>query len=245
MNKNVFWICLLVSAGLTACMKPDQGFVYDAVKTAVPPVIDGVPDEPVWRNTHEITLRDNETGEEITDPGVVTRVRSCYDHEYLYISFVCNDPDIWSYYTHRDDSLWKHEVVEVFINTDETPEGYVELEVSPSNIFFDSYITDTLKIDVAETARFNLEAIKYAVKVDGTLNQREDTDCRWEVEMAVPLKELLEGFSPESLKGKEIRINFYRFNRDLGKEKPGMYAWSPTYGRFHQPARFGVYRFSE
>jgi hypothetical protein len=55
----------------------------------------------------------------------------------------------------------------------------VEIEVSAANVLFDSYIVDTLNIDVPKTALFSLEGIRTAVAVSGTLNKSDDVDNHW------------------------------------------------------------------
>lgn len=139
--------------------------------------------------------------------------------------------------------MWKEEVVEIFIDTDDDPNNYVEIEISPSNVLFDSYIINPQKIDFVETAKFNLQGIKTAVKVDGTLNKRDDLDHSWTVEMAIPFADLIGVESFDASKLRKWRINFYRVTRDIEKEV-GKYAWSPTLEGFHAPSKFGFLNFN-
>ncbi len=160
-----------------------------------------------------------------------------YDDRYLYVAFHSKDPDIFSNYSKRDEHLWKEEAVEVFIDTDDEKNNYLELEVSPKNVLFDSFIIDPQNIDVEATAKLDLKDIHTGVSVSGTVNKRNDSDEGWSVEIAVPLAELVEDFHPDQLKKAEWKINFYRINRD---KSPLQYmAWSPTQGSFHQPDKFG------
>ena len=82
-----------------------------------------------------------------------------------------------------------------------------------------------------------MKGIKTAVYVNGTVNNRKDEDQYWTVEMALPLKELVEDYHPDKLSSYEWDINFYRINDDASEMK--YMAWSPTEGRFHQPTKFG------
>jgi hypothetical protein len=158
------------------------------------------------------------------------------------MAFVCNDTDIWSPYTSRDQHLWNNDAVEVFIDTDTVPNTYVEIEVSPHNILFDSFITDPKNIDFEKTASFDLSGICTAVTVNGTMDIHEDKDRLWIAEMSIPFTNLVENFKGIE-PGKTIwKINFYRINVDKGK-KPEDYAWSPTYGSFHVPSHFGILTF--
>jgi hypothetical protein len=209
-----------------------------ALRAEISPVIDGRLDEPVWQQTRPVRLKNNRLKDEVIDNRLATEVRTCYDDTAIYISFTCNDPDIWSDFTQRDDSLWKQEAVEVFIDVDDIPDTYVEIEISPANILFDSYIVDPEQIDVPATAEFDLPGIQTAVQVDGTLNQRDDTDKSWTVELAIPLQNLANDRTVTVKPGIPMRINFYRLDKNRGMGPAG-YAWSTTGTRFHKPSVFG------
>ncbi len=205
-------------------------------------IIDGLLTESVWQKTESAVLRQNKSGQSVRDTTLLTEVKTAYDQNYLYIAFICNDPDIWGTFTNRDQHLWTEEAVEVFIDTNNIPNTYLEIEVSPKNVLFDSYIVDPIEIDIKATKEFNLEGIRTAVSVDGSLNDQNDRDLLWVVEIAIPLKELVDE-NYLIIPGKtEWRINFYRIERDRSGESIG-YAWSPTGARFHKPAAFGILGF--
>ena len=208
-----------------------------AVHSSESLVVDGKLDEPIYNQAPKLYLKNSISRERISEPAYTTSVQLVYDDVYLYVSFHCEDMDIYSSYTQRDEHLWKEEAVEVFIDTDSEKNNYVELEVSPNNVLFDSYIVDPVNIDVAATAEMDLKDIHTAVQVVGTTENRSDQDDSWTVEMAIPLAELMEDFDPQKLKHASWKINFYRINRD---KSPLQYmAWSPTQGSFHQPDKFG------
>lgn len=237
---GLFLVCISgVLIFLSGCAEqPGQGFRIEAIKAGTPPVIDGHLDESVWQRTETVWLKENHTGGDVEDDRLSTRVMTCYDDSMLYIAFVCNDPDIWTDYTRRDDYLWKEEAVEVFIDTDDDPDTYVEIEVSPANVLFDSYIIDPVNIDIPATAAFDLPGIKTAVFVEGTLSVRDDTDKSWTVEIAIPFRDLVTDRNKNVGPQSAIKINFYRLDKNRDMPSAG-YAWSPTGGRFHKPAVFG------
>jgi cellulose/xylan binding protein with CBM9 domain len=232
-------MALLSSIFLLGCMvNPNMEYQIEANYAAVPPIIDGNLDDVVWGLAKPITLKQNRTGTTVTNPQLMTNVKACYDDDNLYLAFSCKDPDIWTSYTQRDEHLWKEEAVEVFIDVDEEPENYVEIEVSPANVLFDSYIVDPKNIDVAATARLNLPGIRTAVMVNGTLNKRDDRDNNWTVELAIPFNDLKTELTKQVTTDTEIRINFYRLDMNEGMER-GAYSWSPTGASFHKPSVFG------
>lgn len=217
--------------------KPSD-YKIEAIYTSRSPIIDGTENDSIWQQIIPIVLKDNRSGNEAQESELQTYVKACYDDSTLYFFFLCNDPDIWTSFTQRDEHLWENEAVEIFIDVDDVPETYVEIEVSPANVLFDSYIVDTVNIDVAKTALFNLKGIRTAVAVSGTLNERDDKDDNWTVEIAIPFADLANENIKQVTTATEIRINFYRLDENQGMERIS-YAWSPTGGRFHKPAYFG------
>lgn len=238
------FICFLSILALSACGQKKNGaeLTVQATRTAAPLQIDGLLDEEAYSRAEKIMLKNSLSMEPVTDNAYTTTVQVLYDDRYLYLAYSCRDRDIHSRFTTRDDSLWLEEAVEVFIDTDDsTPNEYVEIEVSPRNILYDSYIVDPKHIEPS-TKVFQLNDIHTAVAVDGTLDNRQDEDRMWTVEMAIPFAELKEGFNASMLGEAAWKINFYRINEDEGKG-PRYCAWSPTQGSFHKPELFGVIRF--
>lgn len=245
LNNKTYILFLLFLLLLLACDSSSENKKIENIITASgfhePVKIDGRLSEEIWQKAEQVVLKNN-TGAEVQDSTLMTWVKTCYNDEYLYISFVCNDPDIWGDFTDRDQHLWTEEAIEVFIDTDDEMNTYVEIEVSPNNVLFDAFIVDPFNIDIPNVQKYNLKGFKSAVTIDGTLDNRMDADKKWTVEMAIPLKELItkhDSFVPEKI---EWKINFYRINRDIEKQ-PILLAWSPTNGRFHKPSVFGTIKF--
>ena len=214
-----------------------ESFLLEINNTVVPIVIDGKLSEPIWSEARQISLVNNANGEIISDANYHTTVQACYDSENLYIAFVNRDKNIYTRYTIKDEFLWQDEVVEVFIDGDPDISTYIELEVSPTNVVFDSYITDTANIDLVETPKFEIEGLQTAVQVIGTVNDSTDVDQSWTVEILIPLETVTQMRSDGKKQLNDYRMNFYRINRD--SQGPSYYAWSPTHQRFHAPSNFG------
>ena len=207
------------------------------------PKIDGSENDSIWKHILPVVLKENRFGKAVRESELQTHVKACYDDNNLYFFFVCNDPDIWTSFTQRDEHLWENDAIEIFIDVDDVPETYVEIEVSPANILFDSYIVDPINIDIPKTALFNLKGMRTAVVVSGTLNDRDDIDDYWTVEIAIPFEDLANENIKKVTTETEIRINFYRLDENQGRERMS-YAWSPTFTRFHKPAYFGNLTFN-
>jgi LmbE family N-acetylglucosaminyl deacetylase len=215
----------------------ESNYIIEASPSEKSLKIDGKLDDPVYRIAKKYPLKNSMTKGEVIENGYQTYVQLAYDKNYLYVGFHCEDKDIFSSFTQRDEYLWQEEAVEVFVDTDSESHNYVEIEVSPNNVLFDSYIVDPFNIDVPATIPFNLKDIKTAVHVIGTTNNRQDEDEIWSVELAIPMDEIKSGFDIKNVSTYEWKINFYRINRD--DHGPQYMAWSPTQGSFHQPLKFG------
>lgn len=240
--KNILILGTLFLLMQCAENKPSD-YKIEAIFTSGSPIIDGTENDSIWQQIIPAVLKENSSGNEVLESGLQTHVKACYDDSTLYFFFVCNDPDIWTSFTQRDEHLWENDAVEIFIDVDNVPETYVEIEVSPANVVFDSYIVDPVKIDVPKTALFNLKGIRTAVVVSGTLNERDDKDDYWTVEIAIPFADLANENIKEVTTATEIRINLYRLDENQGMEHMS-YAWSPTFARFHEPAYFGNLTFN-
>lgn len=203
--------------------------------------IDGVLDENTWKNSEKVALKFNETGKEVSDSSIMTWIRTCYDAQNFYISFECNDSDIWSEFSNRDDHLWEKDAVEIFIDTDGNLNTYYEIQVSPKNVLFDAHLELPTKTNDDEIISFDVDGIQTAVAVDGTVNKHDDVDKKWTVEISIPIEDLTE--EKASIDSGIWRINFFRMNHDLKGERPEL-GWSPTLGDFHIPAKFGVLKFN-
>jgi len=180
----------------------------------------------------------------VSDPAYATYAYLCYDDSFFYASFMCMDKDIHSRFHTRDQRLWEEEAVEVFINLNADTANYIEIEVSPANVVYDSYIVNPTEI-VDSTATFNLHRLRTAVAIEGVWESRADLDTAWSVEMAIPIAELQqkEGLPPQKLEESVWAINLFRLNLDdFG---PRAFAWNPTKGSFHKPRLFGILAFRE
>lgn len=215
-----------------------------SLKTKSPIIIDGKLDEEIYRSKQAgVFLKNSMTKDPIYENDYSTYVQAFHDDSYLYLAYTCNDQDIHSSFSKRDEHLWEEEAVEVFIDVDNQPNDYVEIEVSPKNILYDSFIVDPLNIDVPATKKYNIKKILTEVSVNGTTRNRKDKDILWTVEVAIPFEELMPDYKPELLGTYKWKINFYRINRDSSPLK--FMAWSPTEGSFHKPEKFGTIIFEE
>ncbi len=204
-----------------------------------PLVIDGVL-EPAWNKAAREDLGIDLTGAP-APAGAATLVRIAADPKGLCLAFQCADRDVSSPYTRRDDPLWHADAVEVFLDPDGDGKDYVELEVSPRGVLFDSSFRGPRR---GEDRSWN-PAVQAAVKVDGTLNRPGDTDRGWVAELRIPWKEIPGRGGGRPSPGAAWRANFFRVERSRGSRGLGL-SWAPVpEGDYHTLYRFGILRFGK
>lgn len=224
---------------------------YVVTKIAKPLKIDGKLDEAAWKNAPSTgPFVDTLTG---NASAVATEAKLLWDNQNLYFAFENADTDVWSTLTARDDKLWTQEAVEVMLDADGNGKSYIELQVAPNGTIFDTYLPTYRKYEdsidpKAKPYSWNSK-LKAAVKVDGTLNKREDQDKGWTVEMALPLADV-NGLDKPGVKvppavGDVWRVNMFRL--DSPKDKPQIaVGWNPPMvGDFHKLDRFGEIVFGD
>ncbi|MCD6289319.1 MAG: carbohydrate-binding family 9-like protein [Anaerolineae bacterium] len=213
---------------------------YICHRTNGPITIDGRPNEPAWEKAQAVSLVRNQDG---GPAQFSTSVRLLWDDRYLYVSFVCEDPDIWGTMRERDSHLWEEEVVEVFLDGNQNGKLYFEFEVSPLNVQLDLMVVKRPGEPSQPFFAWDCRGWETAVWVDGDVNERTSRDHEWSVEMAIPLDEIYT--TPRHPQpGDTWRLGLYRIERPQGTS-PHLYAWSPTRDvTFHVPERFGFLTFS-
>lgn len=228
-------------------VSPSDWSRYEVHRTRSPIVVDGVLTDREWGHAPETA-----PFKEVFQPGDLEEARTTakllWDDQYLYVAFICYDSDIWSTYEKFDDPVYAQEAAEIFIDPEGQGKYYWEIDVSPRNVVVDLMIPRAGYQGFARTLmRYNVKGLRTAVKVYGTLDNRQDTDEKWTVEMAIPWSDF---------KGRKVnvppkigdswRANMFRCERaGPGPEDDQFLSWSLSPGVFHQPKNFGVLTFTE
>jgi hypothetical protein len=207
------------------------------VKRATAPItIDGKLNESAWSDASPAAtlqfLWDDQTGAKQT-----TFVQLLRDDDALYVGFRADDADINARFTERDDPTYLDDAVEIFINPARDQEAvYVGFEMNARGVLYDylNYGGRTL------FKRFDATGVEVAVALQGTLNDRDDIDDGWTLEIAIPW-ENFEGLSrrpPEA--GSVWKANLNRWDGVAPDRR--MSIWSnPRNDESwpHVPSRFG------
>ena len=225
---------------------------YVARMVTKAPKIDGKLDEAVWAAAPTMGAFVNTmTGQPVPQK---TEAKILWDKKFLYVGIENEDSDVWAKLDKRDDKLWTEEADEIMIDADGNGRTYVELQVAPNGNLFDTYLPerrryeDTINPKMKPFAWNSKTVAK--VRVDGTLNKREDQDKGWTAEIAIPLEDV-KGMDDKSTltlppaPGAVWRLNLFRMDVPSGKPQQAA-GWSPPLvGDFHALDRFGELVFGD
>lgn len=219
---------------------------YIVKKTITPLNIDGKLTKPEWQAapaTDKFITLDSGKAAHLS-----TQAKFLWDDKYLYIGFICEDPDIEATITERDAELWNEEVVEVFCDPDGDGLNYFELQVNPLNTVLDLLMNKPYSAGGRSNFSWNLKNLKSAVWLNGTLNNPSDVDTQWTCEIAIPFNELAfmaptMNFPPHDGDSWRILVARYHYNPDGSCEKS---SWTKLNSyTFHIPSKFGRIIFSQ
>lgn len=238
---------------------------YVAYRTDGPIAVDGNLTEKEWGQIPWTNgFRDIE-GELKPAPLFQTRAKMAWDDENMYFAFEIKEPHIWGEITDRDAVIFHDNDIEIFIDPDGDTHEYMEWELNALNTVWDLLLTKPYrdpKMRVLDT--WTIRGQKTAVKVYGTLNNPNDTDDKWTVEVAFPWDDISEAaqHSGAPLNGEQWKIGFSRVNWQVDAEN-GEYkkkrnpetgkdysefnwTWSAQ-GRIamHQPETWGIVQFAD
>jgi hypothetical protein len=204
-------------------------------RTTAPIAIDGKLDEPDWARAPRVLLRKLD-GSEATRR---TEARLLHDVDHVYVAFKAEDPDIWTEHEERDSRMWKEDVVEVFVDVDPSDPLYAEIEVNPKGGLFDVFLFEHR----GRSLRAWNPDIKTAVEVEGTVNQRDDKDRSWTVEMSIPAAELapvplMRRSQPPIATGTVWRMEICRVDNSKGLPEE-LQSWTTVPNDFHVAEAYG------
>lgn len=234
---------------------------YIVTKTSSPIIIDGLPNDEAWEQaTYTSSFIDIEG---IKTPKYDTKVKMLWDQTFLYVYARLEEPHIWGDITQRDQIIYLNNDFEVFIDPSQTGHGYGEIEINVLNTVWDLYLDKPYRSGGKANFQWNLNNLKSAVHVEGSVNNPLDTDEFWAVEMAIPLKPYVSLKNrPKTLpkEGEQWKLNFSRVQWDFDivegkyqrkKEKDKFlreynWVWSnQKVINMHEPEKWGILQFTE
>jgi len=223
--------------------------------------IDGVLDEESWESVQWTNDFVDIQGELKPLPLYRTRAKMLWDENNLYVAAEITEPHVWANLKQRDTVIFYDNDFEVFIDPDGDTHEYMEFEMNAFNTLWDLLLTKPYRDNGRVADAWNINGIKTAINIHGTINDPSDQDDKWTVELAFPLTVLTE-FGNWPADRKQWRINFSRVNWQIeienGRYKKAVnpetgvrypeynWVWSPQgLINMHYPEKWGYLQFSD
>ena len=218
---------------------------YTCHHITTPIHVDGKLDDPQWKQAPWTSDFVDIQGTGHPTPRFRTRVKMLWDDKYLYLAAQLQEPDVHATLTRHDSVIFKDDDFEVFVKPLPQTPSYYEFEMNALNTGWDLFLPKPYNQNGKPDNSWNIDGLKTAVAVQGTLNNPRDTDQGWTVEIAYPI----DAFNtrqqvPAPKPGTVWRINFSRVEWKPGNPVEDNWVWSPQgVINMHVPDRWGYLRF--
>ena len=237
---------------------------YVCLRADNPIAIDGLLDEADWHNClWSEVFTDIRAPYGAAQPSPATKFKMLWDDEYLYVA-------VWLSETHIQAKLMKRETLdatdfdlEIYLDANADSQQYSLIKINPYNVPQSVFYNKPPK-DGGIGRLWPIQGFQHAVFAKGTLNDPNDKDQYWQIELAIPLAmpAILGGVTPIPSNGETWRVNFARTERrgklvlssDKGSIKPEQLAateklirccWTPQgVINMHRPEAWGYLQFS-
>ncbi len=227
-----------------------------ALRVVSPIQIDGQIEDKEWSHgcwTEEfLDIR----GASLPAPLHPTRAKLLWDDTHLYIAAELMEPHLQGTIREHDAVIFQDNDFEVFIDPDGDNHRYAELELNALNTTWDLFLDRPYKDGGKADNGYEIEGLRTAVQLHGTINDPSDTDRGWTIEIAIPfasLRSISRADCPPKA-GDRWRMGFSRVEWqyeaiDGGYRKtPGPpednWVWSPQgIIDMHRPERWGIVQF--
>ena len=230
----------------------------DGTRAAI--AVDGRLDDRGWQGIPWSDDFGDIEGDYRIRPRFRTRVKMAWDDEHFFIGAELEEPHVWGTLTKRDSVIFYDNDFEVFLDPDGDGHQYGEFEMNALNTGWDLYLDKPYKDKGNADDGWNIDGIRTAVLVDGTLNDPSDIDRGWSLEIAIPWSSLSRlmpsGSEPAPPRdGDDWRVNFSRVEwwheivekryRRLAGRAEDNWVWSPQGAiNMHRPETWGIVRFA-
>jgi len=200
--------------------------------------ITGDGSDKAWNATEWVNLM--QQGSE--RKGIDTRVKVLYSGTGLYFLFYCNDEKLTTTMNEDNMDLWKEDVCEIFLWTEESFPVYFEYEISPMN-FELPIMVPNYKGSFLGWLPWHYEGDKrtqHATSAVGGKKESGSSVKAWIAEIFIPYKLLPPLPNVPPVSGTKWRANMYRIDHDSGQTR---FMWQPVTKNFHDYERFGTFIF--
>lgn len=180
-----------------------------------------------------------------------------WDDEFLYVAGRFEEPHVWGRLTEHDEIVYYDNDFEIFIDPNGDTAEYYEIEVNALGTIFDLFMVRTYIDGGPALHDWDMKGMKYAIHIEGTLNDPSNIDEYWSVEFALPWSHLAPAAHmptpPED--GDVWRINFSRVQwqhqvidgaySKVPNTPENNWVWSPQGAiNMHLPQHWGYVEFT-
>ncbi len=253
MRKSILATFLLFLAVFSLRAQiPPQPMVYEALKVEADElIIDGQLNEATWEKADWTPDFQDIQGPAFPLPDYQTKTKILWSDSMIYIGAYLEESHIWANITEDEKVMYYDNDFEVFIDPNGDNHNYYEYEFNALNKKWDLFLKwpyrDSLKPDLA----WNCKGLKHEVQIYGSINQTNDLDSAWTIEVAIPIHQMA-----SELKANDVwRMNFSRVQWEteiidgkyVKKKQPeNNWVWSPTWAiNMHRPEYWGFVQFVE
>lgn len=194
-------------------------------------------------------------------PQYQTQFKMLWDENNLYIYARLEEPHVWGTLKQRDAIIYHDNDFEIFLKPKLSSPSYYEIEINALNTLMDLMMPKPYRFGGQALMHWDTKNIASAIHVEGTINNVNDIDTYWAVEMAIPFASLGNfGSNPTPKLNSYWRVNFSRVqwqheiinNQYARKKQNGTvlpednWVWSPIgLVNMHYPERWGYIYFTE
>lgn len=217
-------------------------------RATIPISLDGNWDNPCWDAADTSTgFLDPEAQNSPIIESHQTLVRTLWDDDNLYISFLARQDDIRAEMIERDSAIFNENVVEVFIDPPGGGKNYLELEINPLGTILD-ILTPSPEMNVQweKWAEFDLDDLRVATRVEGKINDPSVKDEYWVAQVAIPFRNFKNAPNNPPVVGDSWRIDFCRYDYSESLGRCTISSWMPlSRPCFDLPSEYGILLFAE
>lgn len=191
-----------------------------------------------WATTQWINIPQRN----LTGADYETKAKVLYSETGLYFLFSCEDKKLTNTMQADFLNLWDEDVIEFFLQPDDTRAAYFEYELSPLNYELPIMIYNE-KGNLNSWMPFHYEGdrkTKHATTVTGGEKKSNASVNGWTTEVFIPYKLLKPVLDKLPSSGTKWKGNLYRIDYDKGQ---ALWSWKLTSGNFHEYDKFGTFRF--
>ena len=231
-------------------MRPRQYFCHRAENSIT---IDGNLTKPAWDAASWTDDFVDIEGDKKPAPQFRTRAKMLWDDDYLYVAAELEEPNLWATITDPNTPTFDDNDFEIFVDPDGDCQNYVEIEINALGTVWDLFLPKPYRAGGVPLTGWNIDGMKSAVMLHGTLNDFRDTDTSWTIEFAIPWRAFRDESRHRQIPkvGDAWQINFSRvqweteeidgrIQKIAGKFEHN-WVWSPQHVvDMHRPLNWGL-----